>query len=45
MTINENEAALLEKIPVGISSCLLVQRVRFDGGHKGHSYYCSSCKP
>jgi len=38
MTVNENETALLEKIPVGISSCLLGQRVRFDGGHKGHSY-------
>ena len=28
----------LEKIPVGISSCLLGQRVRYDGGHKSHSY-------
>lgn len=27
-----------ELIPVGISSCLLGERVRFDGGHKGHSY-------
>jgi len=27
-----------EKIPVGISSCLLGQRVRYDGGHKSHSY-------
>lgn len=27
-----------EKIPVGISSCLLGERVRYDGGHKGHSY-------
>jgi len=26
------------KIPVGISSCLLGERVRFDGGHKKHSY-------
>lgn len=26
------------KIPVGISSCLLGERVRHDGGHKGHSY-------
>lgn len=26
------------KIPVGISSCLLGERVRYDGGHKGHSY-------
>ncbi len=25
-------------IPVGISSCLLGERVRYDGGHKGHSY-------
>ncbi|ABE56118.1 protein of unknown function DUF523 [Shewanella denitrificans OS217] len=28
-----------EKIQVGISSCLLGQKVRFDGGHK-NSYYC-----
>ncbi len=28
----------LEKIPIGISSCLLGDRVRYDGGHKGHSY-------
>jgi uncharacterized protein YbgA (DUF1722 family)/uncharacterized protein YbbK (DUF523 family) len=27
-----------EKIPIGISSCLLGERVRYDGGHKGHSY-------
>ena len=25
-------------IPVGVSSCLLGERVRYDGGHKGHSY-------
>ena len=25
-------------IPVGISSCLLGEKVRYDGGHKGHSY-------
>ncbi len=39
--INETghgDAVLLEKIPVGISSCLLGQRVRYDGGHKSHSY-------
>lgn len=28
----------IPKIPVGISSCLLGERVRFDGGHKNHSY-------
>ncbi|MDD9957921.1 MAG: DUF523 and DUF1722 domain-containing protein [Gammaproteobacteria bacterium] len=28
----------IELIPVGISSCLLGERVRYDGGHKGHSY-------
>lgn len=38
MTGEDNETALLEKIPVGISSCLLGLKVRFDGGHKGHSY-------
>lgn len=27
-----------ELIPIGISSCLLGERVRYDGGHKGHSY-------
>lgn len=27
-----------ELIPVGISSCLLGEKVRFDGGHKNHSY-------
>lgn len=32
----------LEKIPVGISSCLLGERVRFDGGHKNHSYIAST---
>lgn len=26
------------KIPVGVSSCLLGERVRYDGGHKKHSY-------
>ena len=26
------------KIPIGISSCQLGERVRYDGGHKGHSY-------
>ena len=25
-------------IPIGISSCLLGERVRYDGGHKSHSY-------
>ncbi len=28
----------MQKIPVGISSCLLGENVRFDGGHKQHSY-------
>jgi uncharacterized protein YbgA (DUF1722 family)/uncharacterized protein YbbK (DUF523 family) len=28
-----------DKIQIGISSCLLGQKVRFDGGHK-NSYYC-----
>ena len=26
------------KIPVGISSCLMGDKVRYDGGHKAHSY-------
>ena len=33
----ENEL-LLEKIRVGVSSCLLGQEVRFDGGHKRDNY-------
>lgn len=37
-----DNAILLEKIPVGISSCLLGQRVRYDGGHKNHSYIAST---
>lgn len=28
----------MNRIPVGISSCLLGETVRFDGGHKLHSY-------
>jgi len=32
------EAVALDKILVGISSCLLGQEVRFDGGHKRDSY-------
>jgi uncharacterized protein YbgA (DUF1722 family)/uncharacterized protein YbbK (DUF523 family) len=28
----------MEKIAVGVSSCLLGNEVRFDGGHKRHSY-------
>jgi len=30
------------KIPVGISSCLLGEKVRHDGGHKHHSYIVST---
>jgi len=37
-TASTDEGMLLEKIQVGISSCLLGQEVRFDGGHKCHSY-------
>ncbi len=32
------EAIGYAKIPVGISSCLLGNRVRYDGGHRAHSY-------
>jgi len=28
----------MKKIPIGISSCLLGEEVRYDGGHKKHSY-------
>lgn len=37
-TASTDEGMLLEKIQVGISSCLLGQEVRFDGGHKRDSY-------
>jgi len=30
----------IRRIPVGISSCLLGEQVRYDGGHK-HARYCS----
>jgi len=36
--MNDEDAAATELIPVGISSCLLGEKVRFDGGHKNHSY-------
>ena len=32
------EEKAVQGIPVGISSCLLGERVRYDGGHKAHSY-------
>ena len=32
----------IDKIPVGISSCLLGETVRYDGGHKFHSYIVST---
>lgn len=38
MTDVVEDIVALEKIPLGISSCLLGQRVRYDGGHKGNSY-------
>jgi uncharacterized protein YbgA (DUF1722 family)/uncharacterized protein YbbK (DUF523 family) len=38
MAMSETSAARAEKIPVGISSCLLGEEVRFDGGHKRDSY-------
>lgn len=31
-------SAEVQRIPVGISSCLIGEAVRFDGGHKRHSY-------
>lgn len=41
MTLIEN-GATKAGIPVGISSCLLGERVRYDGGHKGNSYIIST---
>ena len=35
-------AGLSGKIPVGVSSCLLGERVRYDGGHKRHDYIVES---
>ena len=37
-SLNAAGAIERDKIPVGISSCLLGERVRYDGGHKHHSY-------
>ena len=31
-----NAAVMIEKIPVGVSSCLIGEEVRFNGGHKRH---------
>lgn len=36
--INNNEATSKNKIAIGISSCLLGERVRFDSGHKNNTY-------
>jgi len=33
---------MVEKIPIGISSCLLGQKVRYDGGHQWHSYIANT---
>ena len=32
------EEMVSERLLIGISSCLLGERVRFDSGHKNHSY-------
>ena len=34
----ETGNALSKRLLIGISSCLLGERVRFDSGHKNHSY-------
>ena len=34
----ETASTLSERLLIGISSCLLGERVRFDSGHKNHSY-------
>ena len=41
MIAEENSEQVEEqsiKIPVGISSCLLGEKARYDGGHKNNSY-------
>ena len=40
MTTNQTNKPFSSKIPVGISSCLMGQQVRFDGGHK-RSRFCT----
>lgn len=37
-TAPADEAVMLEKVQVGVSSCLLGEEVRFDGGHKRDAY-------
>lgn len=34
----QTETSISERLLIGISSCLLGERVRFDSGHKNHSY-------
>lgn len=36
--MSEEQDTEFDKIPIGISSCLLGEEVRFDGGHKQDSY-------
>ena len=36
--MNPNDAPDTGKIPIGISSCLVGEKVRFDGGHKQNRY-------
>jgi uncharacterized protein YbgA (DUF1722 family)/uncharacterized protein YbbK (DUF523 family) len=40
-----NEKTLFNKIPVGISACLLGEKVRFDGGHKHDPYLTDTLGP
>jgi uncharacterized protein YbgA (DUF1722 family)/uncharacterized protein YbbK (DUF523 family) len=42
MTEQMTQDTSQEKIPVGISSCLLGEKVRFDGGHKLNTYVVRS---
>jgi uncharacterized protein YbgA (DUF1722 family)/uncharacterized protein YbbK (DUF523 family) len=36
--LGERSGVAAERLSIGISSCLLGERVRFDSGHKNHSY-------
>ena len=36
--LDEESTGAAERLSIGISSCLLGERVRFDSGHKNHSY-------
>lgn len=40
--LDQTKLPSTNKIPVGVSSCLLGHHVRFDGGHKNNGYICKT---